>query len=107
MADGLELFKGRVLLIMSEKDLTARTFDEFTRSSKRWRRIMRSRAIERRDLRGSDHTFSQPQWREQVIDWMADWVTGLAPDTNATPNRRSEWMRDGTAQHRRGRRKAT
>jgi len=79
MADGLELFEGRILLIMSEKDLTARKFDEFTRSSKRWRRLMRSGAIERRDLRGSDHTFSQPQWREQVIGWMKDWVAALAP----------------------------
>jgi len=78
MADGLELFEGRVLLIMSEQDLTARKFDEFTRSSKRWRRLMRSSAIERRDLRGSDHTFSQPEWRQQVIDWMADWVNALA-----------------------------
>ena len=107
MADGLELFEGRVLLIMSEKDLTARKFDDFTQSSKRWRRLLTSSAIERRDLRGSDHTFSQPKWREQVIDWMTDWVTGLARDANATPDRRSEWMRDGTAEHRRGRRTAT
>ena len=90
MADGLELFEGRVLLIMSEKDLTARKFDDFTRSSKRWRRLITSSAIERRDLRGSDHTFSQPKWREQVIDWMTDWVTWLGRDTNATPDRGSE-----------------
>jgi exosortase A-associated hydrolase 1 len=107
MANGLELFEGRVLLIMSEQDLTARKFDEFTRSSKRWRRLMRSSAIERRDLRGSDHTFSQPQWREQVIDWMTDWVNTLAGDTNTTPDRGSEWMRDGTPQHRGRRRTAT
>jgi exosortase A-associated hydrolase 1 len=107
MADGLELFKGRVLLLMSEQDLTARKFDEFTRSSKRWRRLMKSSAIERRDLRGSDHTFSQPQWREQVIDCMADWVNALAGDTNNTPDRKSEWMRDGTPRHRGRRRTAT
>ena len=107
MADGLELFEGRVLLIMSQKDLTARKFDEFTRSSKRWRRLIGSSAIERRDLRGSDHTFSQPQWRQQVIDWMTDWITGLAHDMTATPDSGSESMRNSTAQHRQGRRTAT
>ncbi len=81
MADGLESFMGRVLIIMSENDLTARKFDEFVRSSKRWRRLLDSSAIERRDLREADHVFSDPRWRDQVIDWMSDWVHDLTRKT--------------------------
>lgn len=77
MADGLESFAGRVLLIMSGNDLTAREFDEFTQSSKRWRKLLRRSAVDRRDLPGADHTFSEPRWRGQVIDWMVDWLAEI------------------------------
>lgn len=77
MADGLESFMGEVLIIMSENDLTARKFDEFVRSSRRWRMLLDASAVERRDLREADHVFSDPRWRDQVIDWMSDWLRDL------------------------------
>jgi exosortase A-associated hydrolase 1 len=87
MAEGLEAFSGGVLLILSGRDLTAREFDEFTRSSKRWRRLLKSGAIRRRDLPEADHVFSEPQWRDQMIDWMTAWLIELERESDPMARR--------------------
>jgi hypothetical protein len=87
MAKGLQSFGGRVLLILSGRDLTAREFDEFTRSSKRWRPLLESPAIQRRDLPEADHIFSEPQWRDQMIDWITGWLSELERDSGSMARR--------------------
>lgn len=74
MADGLERFRGKVLLILSGKDLTAQEFNEVARASRRWGKLLSAPRVERRDLSEADHTFSRREWRDQVAAWTADWV---------------------------------
>jgi exosortase A-associated hydrolase 1 len=74
MADGLSRFKGRVLLILSGKDMTAREFEEVAQGSERWRRLLADARVERRKLPEANHTFSTHEWRGQVATWTANWV---------------------------------
>jgi exosortase A-associated hydrolase 1 len=74
MANGLAKFKGRVLLIISGQDLTAREFEDLIRASKTWRRLLSMPSVSRRDLDAADHTFSRRIWHDQVAKWTAEWI---------------------------------
>lgn len=74
MLNGLTLFDGRVLLITSGNDLTAKEFLDLVRSSKKWQKIVGSSRIKQLNLRDADHTFSRRQWRDQVFKWTYDWI---------------------------------
>ena len=74
MAEGLGRFNGKVLLILSGKDLTAQEFGEVARASRHWRKLLSASRVERRDLLAADHTFSRREWRDQVAAWTAEWV---------------------------------
>lgn len=73
MLAGFSSFSGRTLFITSGADLTAREFEDIA-SRPQWRRLMRSERVTRLSLRGADHTFSRPEWRDQVAEWTADWL---------------------------------
>jgi exosortase A-associated hydrolase 1 len=72
--EGLSRFKGKILLIMSGDDLTAKEFSDLASSSRRWRRLMRSTRIKRLDLMEANHTFSRGAWRDRVAVWTRDWI---------------------------------
>ena len=74
MEDGLRRFRGRVLLILSGKDLTADEFRGVVSRSQRWTRLLADARVTRRDLAEANHTFSRRDWRDQVARWTADWV---------------------------------
>jgi exosortase A-associated hydrolase 1 len=74
MEEGLRRFRGRVLLILSGKDLTADEFRGVVSRSERWRRLLAEARVTRRELAEANHTFSRRQWRDQVARWTADWV---------------------------------
>ncbi|MES2103892.1 MAG: hydrolase 1, exosortase A system-associated [Pseudomonadota bacterium] len=74
MQDSLARFKGRVLIILAGKDLTAQEFSDLGASSSAWKKLLASPRISRRELAEADHTFSRRAWRDQVADWTADWV---------------------------------
>ena len=65
----LEKYEGRILLVMSGRDLTAREFDDVAKS---WKNL--HERFERRDLHDADHTFSRRAWRNQVSRWTEEWV---------------------------------
>lgn len=69
MLQGLRLFPGPVLVILSGRDLTAREFSDVCLSSPEW--INR---IELRELAEANHTFARAEWRKQVAMWTAEWV---------------------------------
>ncbi len=73
MADGLAKFPGRILLIMSGQDLTAREFEEVA-GSRRWRGLLNQSHVNIRRLQDADHTFARRQWRDQVTAWTRDWL---------------------------------
>jgi uncharacterized protein len=86
MARGLARFKGRVLLILSGNDLTAKEFVEFTRSSPAWRGLLEQPNVSRVELPDADHTFSRHEWLVQVQTESIAWVNGLR--AGATTDRR-------------------
>ena len=74
MRSGLEAFNGKVLLITSGKDLTAREFDDMAAASPAWKRLLGAARVTRHRLGAADHTFSRRAWRDQVAAWTAQWV---------------------------------
>jgi exosortase A-associated hydrolase 1 len=74
MAEGLARFNGRVLLILSGNDLTAKEFIDVSNASKQWRRLLSSPRVTRYVLADATHTFSRREWRDQVATWTAAWV---------------------------------
>lgn len=74
MLDGLHAFHGRVLLILSGADLTAREFTDTAAGSRRWRKALRSPRVCRRTLDSADHTFARRAWRDKVAAWTDEWI---------------------------------
>ena len=74
MLDGLRRFHGRVMLILSGKDLTAQEFQDLTASSADWRSLLGQTRVTRYELPEANHTFARRDWRNQVARWTAAWV---------------------------------
>lgn len=74
MYDGLQRFDGPVLLILSEDDLTAAEFREFTGASREWRALLAAPRVQTEKLAGANHTYSRSDWRELVHRWTTDWL---------------------------------
>ena len=74
MLSGLSDFHGKVLLILSGRDLTAQEFSEVTKASKPWQRLLASSQVTHKMLPEADHTFSRRVWRDQVSTWTGDWI---------------------------------
>jgi exosortase A-associated hydrolase 1 len=75
MSAAFERFNGKVLLILSGKDLTAQEFLDVVKGSRKWQSMVNSARVQRRDLPQANHTFSQRDWRDQVSSWTREWVT--------------------------------
>jgi exosortase A-associated hydrolase 1 len=73
MLRGFGLFQGPTLFILSGADLTAREFEDMA-SDPAWRKLMGGKRVSRQWLPTADHTFSRPDWRDQVAHWTADWL---------------------------------
>lgn len=74
MLEALLRFEGKVLLITSGRDLTAREFLDLAAGSAQWRRALAQPRVSRQTLSEADHTFSCAAWRDQVAQLTADWV---------------------------------
>ena len=89
MARGLAAFRGRVLLILSGNDLTAKEFVEHANSSHAWSGLLSDPKVSRLELPQADHTFSRQSWREEIEKQTVAWLNSLgdsrcAVATNAT-----------------------
>jgi hypothetical protein len=60
MAQGWRAFPGRILLLLSERDLTAQEFVEHANSSESWRGWSKKPSLEQQTLPAADHTCSTP-----------------------------------------------
>lgn len=74
MAEGLQRFGGRVLLILSGDDLTAAEFRDTAKASRRWRRLLAQPRITIYEFPEANHTFSRRDWRDQVAIWTREWL---------------------------------
>ncbi len=86
MLEGLARFGGRVLIILSGRDLTADEFRDTVRASRRWRRLLAQSPVTVRELKEADHTFSSANWRSQVEAWTLRWTSSLDSES-----RRRTW----------------
>lgn len=78
MAAGLRDFTGRVCLVLSERDYTAKEFMDVVQSDPAWSGLVGADGIAGQVVQGADHTFSSATWRSQVekitVDWLANVV---------------------------------
>jgi exosortase A-associated hydrolase 1 len=74
MARGWRDFPGRVLLILSGNDYTAKEFLEYTASAQSWRGLLDRPKIKQANITAADHTFSSQEWRNSVENACLDWL---------------------------------
>jgi uncharacterized protein len=74
MARALAEFSGKVLLVLSGEDFTAREFLEYTSGSDSWRGLLERPNLTRIDIAAANHTFSSQEWRESVENACLDWL---------------------------------
>lgn len=79
MQKGVDQFTGKISLILSGVDLTAKEFAEQTLNNKNWRMLSSDKAdVHRIDL--ADHTFSSASFKQEVESITIDFVTSLADE---------------------------
>ncbi len=81
MAQGWAGFDGPKLLLLSELDLTAREFAEFTAASAPWQQALRQRPATRVTLAAADHTCSTPAAQRAMETATAQWLATVAADS--------------------------
>ncbi|HEX8874823.1 MAG TPA: hydrolase 1, exosortase A system-associated [Nitrosospira sp.] len=74
MFQELSRFKGKVLLILSGNDLTAREFSDLVNSSHGWQKLLTAPHVSCLNLPEANHTFSRREWRDQVAAWTKEWI---------------------------------
>lgn len=74
MLIGLQRFKGRVLLVLSGRDMVAREFDSLVAGSQDWQAALLAHGVERQDMPLADHTFSSSALRDQVLASSLAWL---------------------------------
>lgn len=74
MAEGLQAFGGPILILLSERDLTAKEFVEYVRSERRWGALLDRANVERHDVAEADHTFSTARMQDEAESRTLDWL---------------------------------
>lgn len=96
MARGWQALDGRVLLILSGEDHTAREFLECAAGDAAWHANLRHPRLVRHELRDADHTFSDPAASRAVEALTLDWLARLAPAPRRIPAPERQELRDGS-----------
>lgn len=78
MAKGLAGFRGRMLLILSGNDLTAKEFLQYTGSAGAWKGLLDDPRVHRVEVPEADHTFSSRTWLNRAEEETLAWLQGLA-----------------------------
>jgi len=79
MAQGLQSFSGAILILLSERDLTAAEFMELTSTHPAWHNLLRGPAVSQYEIKGADHTFSSPSAQQSVETLTLAWLKALTP----------------------------
>ena len=78
MAQGWRAFPGPILLLLSERDLTAQEFAEHANSHAGWAGWAQKATLTRHTLPRADHTCSAPQSQQAVQALVRDWLGSTA-----------------------------
>ena len=74
MMRALKDFPGEFLLILSGDDYTAKEFLETTQANLAGAPALGNGRLERIDIAGADHTFSEAKWRFAVQEATTAWI---------------------------------
>ncbi|HRD94865.1 MAG TPA: hydrolase 1, exosortase A system-associated [Rubrivivax sp.] len=89
MADAWRDYQGSILLVLSEIDYTAKEFVEHATSNARWKGCLDLPTVERADVAGADHTFSdlltQQAVEQLTLKWLVTLTAGPAGPQPARP----------------------
>lgn len=77
MCDGLTGYRGKLCLILSGVDLTAKEFEEQTLGNKKWKRLKRADTLIHR-IANADHTFSSATFKAEVENVTITFVKDVA-----------------------------
>jgi exosortase A-associated hydrolase 1 len=76
MAHGWKALEGKIMLILSERDLTAQEFVEHAKTHSAWRGLLSRPGVTQHAVRGADHTFSNTSAQREaeavVLAWLND-----------------------------------
>ena len=78
MAQGWQAFPGPILLLLSERDLTAHEFQEALQDTTAWKRHLLAEPTTQNVIPGADHTCSQPAAMDQTELEMLNWLQRFA-----------------------------
>lgn len=73
----LKAFRGRMLFVLSGRDLTAQEFNHLCRDDERWARLMANPRVTRFELPNANHTFARGDWRESVAVATDAWLCSI------------------------------
>lgn len=79
MRYGLTRFEGKVLILLSGRDETAREFDLLTNSDPAWEKVTQSSNVSILGVPEATHTFSSWPWRQRVAIETANWILANQP----------------------------
>jgi exosortase A-associated hydrolase 1 len=74
MVQGLQRFSGRILIILSGQDLTAREFIDVSSEVGEWRRLLEDERVTRHLLPDADHTFRVRSDLDRVAQYSSEWI---------------------------------
>lgn len=77
MYDSWARFSGKILVLISGEDLTAKEFTDMLASSPQWRTLLENSRVTRHDLPEANHTFSREDWTSEVSAVTANWIKAL------------------------------
>ena len=77
MLRGIRGFQYKVLVVLSENDLTAREFLALTEHDASWREVAASPLITMHTIPSADHTFSRASWKSEVNAGVIGWLNEL------------------------------
>lgn len=77
MAASLHRFPGRILVILSGEDLTAREFQDVAGSDGDWQRLLSEARVTRHVLPDADHTFTVRSHLDTAARWTSEWIREL------------------------------
>ncbi|MCP8686785.1 hydrolase 1, exosortase A system-associated [Marinobacterium sedimentorum] len=77
MFEGLRKYPGRVLLVLSGNDLTAKEFSQQLAQDMAWAKLVEERSVSRLCMETADHTFSTRQAKDWVARQTQTFVTSL------------------------------
>ena len=74
MQDGLVRFRGPILVLLSDNDLTAREFEQWIDADRHRRDALRRPDVSVARIANADHTFSESAGRHNAEQAIVDWI---------------------------------